>query len=164
MLLKTVLRESNVIYRRVLPNHAAPILRYVPKRKHLLRWQEFGEPAFVQGKCCGPYHPTFGAKHGRGSQRCGSYMFSEILAAKDMLYHYDRRTQSAIGYMERNSTDGWTEAGTWFSFSDRNSVQALTQYISKYWVLLRLAISFKTIKERESYSYQKDNVDDVILN
>lgn len=58
-------------------------------------------------------------------------MFSEILAVTDMQYFYDRNTQTAIGYMHWNSTDEWTEAGTWFSYSDRNSVQAITQYISK---------------------------------
>ena len=95
------------------------------------QWQEFGTKASVQGRCCGPFRSTFGGKPGRGSQTCGMYMYSEIQAVRDMQYYYDKRTQTAIGYLRRNSSDGWTEQGTWISYSDRNSVQAITQYISR---------------------------------
>lgn len=83
------------------------------------------------GKCCGPLQATYGAKQGKGSFRCGSYMYSEIVAAMPKHY-YDKTTQTAIGYLSTKSEDGWTEAGTWFSFNDRNSVQAITQYIGVY--------------------------------
>ena len=112
-------------------NHVFFLTRYVPGSKNI-KWQEFGVQASVQGKCCGPFQSTYGGKHGRGSQHCGSYMFSEIQAATDLQYFYDQSTQTAIGYMPWNSTDGWTEAGTWFSYSDKNSVQAITQFISQY--------------------------------
>ena len=71
---------------------------------------------------------TYGAKHGKGSGQCGTYMYSEIAAAMPKCY-YDKTTQTVIGYLSAKSGDGWTEAGTWFSFNDKNSVQAITQYI-----------------------------------
>ena len=87
----------------------------------------------MQGKCCGPYQTTFGGKPGRGSQACGLYMYSEIQAVKDLKYFYDQQTQTAVGYVRGNlSSDGWTEGGSWISYSDRNSVQAITQLISTW--------------------------------
>lgn len=80
--------------------------------------------------CCGPFQQTYGAKYGLGSRQCGTYMYSEIIAA-GIEYNYDRATQTAIGYVADESIDNWTEKGTWFSFNDRNSVQAITQFISK---------------------------------
>lgn len=96
-----------------------------------MKWAEFGLQASIQGKCCGPYKTTYGAKYGLGSRRCGLYMSSEIQAVTDMLYYYDKDTQSAIGYLKENSKDGWTEGGTWFSYTDRNSIQAIVQFLSK---------------------------------
>lgn len=58
-------------------------------------------------------------------------MYSEIIAA-GIQYYYDRATQTAIGYVAENSSDLWTDKGTWFSFNDRNSIQAITQFISKF--------------------------------
>ena len=80
--------------------------------------------------CCGPLKHTYGAKYGKGSQRCGTYMYSEI-AATGAAYYYDNETHTAIGYQQQNSVDGWTEAGTWFSFNDRSGIQATTKFISK---------------------------------
>ena len=57
-------------------------------------------------------------------------MYSEIMAAGAQ-YYYDRATQTAIGYVADNSSDQWTEPGTWFSFNDRNSIEAIMQFISK---------------------------------
>lgn len=57
-------------------------------------------------------------------------MYSEIMAAGAQ-YYYDRETQTAIGYVLDKSGDEWTEPGTWFTFNDRNSIQAIMQYISK---------------------------------
>lgn len=105
--------------------------RYVPNIDGT-KWQEFGAQASIQGKCCGPYSQTFGGKYGPGSQQCGTYMYSEISAVSDMEYYYDKVTQTAIGYVKRDSIDGWTEGGTWFSYNDKNSVQAITNFISKY--------------------------------
>ena len=84
------------------------------------------------GKCCGPLQYTYGAKYGKASQTCGMYMYSEIIAAGGE-YYYDKTTQTAIGYMQTNSSDdGWTEYGTWFSFNDRNSIEAIIQLIGKH--------------------------------
>ena len=47
-------------------------------------------------------------------------------------YYYDQDTQSAIGYLTKDSGDGWTKAGTWFTFNDKTSIEALTKYISKH--------------------------------
>ena len=57
-------------------------------------------------------------------------MYSEIVGA-EVEYYYDRATQTAIGYAADKSKDQWTEMGTWFSYNDRNSIEAITQYISK---------------------------------
>ena len=46
-------------------------------------------------------------------------------------YYFDDKTQSAIGYLFNDSGDGWTKAGTWFTFNDKISLEALTKYISK---------------------------------
>lgn len=96
------------------------------------KWEEFGIEATVQGKCCGPYRLTFGAKGGLGAQECGMYLYSEIQAISDAEYYYDKTTQTAIGYVWQNSSDGWTEGGTWFSYNDQNSVQAVAQFISEF--------------------------------
>ena len=82
------------------------------------------------GKCCGPFKQSYGAKYGRGSHQCGTYMYSEIMASGAQ-YYYDRATQTAIGYVADNSSDQWTEAGTWFSFNDKNSIEAIMQFIRK---------------------------------
>lgn len=91
-------------------------------------WQKFGLPAKVQGECCGPFKSTYGAKPGQGCQLCGSMMWSEIVAAKPMTY-YDNVTQSVIGYFPSNGADGgYTEAGTWLSYNDITSAQAVVAY------------------------------------
>lgn len=77
----------------------------------------------IIGLCCGPLKHTYGAKY-------GTYMYSEI-AATGAAYYYDNETHTAIGYQQQNSVDGWTEAGTWFSFNDKSAVQATTKFISK---------------------------------
>ena len=33
------------------------------------------------GQCCGPFKNTYGALYGKGSKLCGTYMYSEIVAA-----------------------------------------------------------------------------------
>ena len=44
-------------------------------------WQGFGQNGTIQGECCGPFAQTYGAKFGKGSQLCGTYMYSELQAA-----------------------------------------------------------------------------------
>ena len=46
-------------------------------------------------------------------------------------YYFDEHTKTAIGYITKDSSDGWTKAGTWFTFNDKNSIDAVTKYISK---------------------------------
>lgn len=57
-------------------------------------------------------------------------MYGEIVAAGAKTY-YDQVTQTAIGYVHKTSDDGWTEAGTWISFNDKNSIKAITQFIGR---------------------------------
>ena len=51
-----------------------------------------------------------------------------------MTYYFDEHTQSAIGYMDKDSADGWTKAGTWFTYSDKTSIDALVKYIGNDFV------------------------------
>ena len=100
-------------------------------------------------KCCGHFQETYGAQHGKGSQQCGTYMYSEIIAAGEWIciislpkltstkfpgvdYLFDQTTQTAIGYLSKDSSDGWTKAGTWVTFNDKNSITALGKYISMW--------------------------------
>ena len=86
---------------------------------------------YYSGECCGPYRWTYGGRFARSSQTCGSYMYSEVVAA-GVQYYYDHATQTAIGYLQQDSNDGWSRKGMWVSFSDKNSMQALTEFISKF--------------------------------
>lgn len=45
-------------------------------------------------------------------------------------YHFDDETKTAIGYLPTDSSDGWTKAGTWFTFNDKSSIAAISKYIS----------------------------------
>lgn len=91
-------------------------------------WQKFGLPAKIQGECCGPFKSTYGGKPGNGCSLCGSYMWSEIKAAQPQVF-YDNVTQSAIGYLTAAGADGgYTEAGTWLTYSDLTSVKAIAKW------------------------------------
>jgi hypothetical protein len=69
-----------------------------------------------------------GAKPGQGCQLCGSMMWSEIAAAKPHTF-YDNVTQSAIGYFPAAGADnGYTEAGTWITYTDVSSAKAVVKY------------------------------------
>lgn len=81
------------------------------------------------GQCCGPFKDTYGALYGKGSQLCGTYMYSEIRAAGPD-YYFDTQTNTAISYMKSDSQDGWTKAGTWFTYNDKTSIEGITKYIS----------------------------------
>ena len=81
-------------------------------------WQSFGVKAVAQGECCGPFKNTMGAKPGQGCSLCGTYMYSEIVAANPTTF-YDNTTETMIGYWKDAGSDGYTEAGTWVSFNVR---------------------------------------------
>ena len=40
------------------------------------QWAKYGVPATIQGKCCGPFKPTYGGEPGPGSGQCGMPHFS----------------------------------------------------------------------------------------
>ena len=79
------------------------------------------------GECCGPMKATMGAKPGIGSQLCGSMMYSEILAAKPQTYS-DNVTKTTIGYLATAGADGYTEAGTWMTYNDLDSVKEVVKW------------------------------------
>ena len=72
-------------------------LWYVPGLSGQSAWNKFGITAQIQTACCGPMAQTYGAKPGKYNQLCGTYMYSEILAAgfEKIL---NNETQSNIGY------------------------------------------------------------------
>jgi len=76
------------------------------------KWQTFGIPAQIQGKCCGPDKKTYGAKFGAGSKQCGSLMLSEIEGNQLQVYH-DEETQSMIAL---------NADGVWMSYDDETTV------------------------------------------
>lgn len=90
-------------------------------------WQSFGANGSVQGECCGPFGQTYGAKPGKGSQLCGTYMYNELQAAGGERF-YDDTSKSDIAYFSSAGSDGYTEAGTWVSFNDKKSIAAITAY------------------------------------
>lgn len=90
-------------------------------------WQSFGGQGSIQGKCCGPFTQTYGAKPGKGCSQCGVMMFSEIRAA-GCDTSFDAETQSDIAYCSSDSADGYTEAGTWITYNSLQSIKAITQY------------------------------------
>jgi len=90
-------------------------------------WQKFGNSGTSQGKCCGPFTSTYGAKPGKGCGQCGVMMFSEIRAAGCDTY-FDNETQSDVMYCKEDSADGYTEAGTWITYNGKKSIAALTKY------------------------------------
>lgn len=95
------------------------------------QWQTWGgKYGKVQGLCCGPFVGTTGAKPGKGSGLCGSMMYSEIVAAGFTNY-YDNKTQSDIGYLAKDSADGYTKAGTWITYNGKKSLTAISEYALK---------------------------------
>jgi chitinase len=100
---------------------------YQPNLVGTTNWQKFGNNGIIQGKCCGPFQQTYGAKYGKGCNMCGTMMYSEIEAGKPATY-YDSTSQSMIGFWNATGADGWTEPGTWISYNDLQSVTAITNY------------------------------------
>jgi chitinase len=93
------------------------------------QWQQFGgQPGGkVQQSCCGPFKNTYGGGFGKGSQQCGSLMYSEIVAAGFETI-FDNVTMSNIGYLNKDSGDGSTKKGTWLTFNDKDSLFNITKY------------------------------------
>jgi len=91
-------------------------------------WKTWGATAKVQGKCCGPFKSTYGALFGKGCQQCGTMMYSETQAAKPSDKYFDPVTKSDIAYFSSAGSDSHTEKGTWLSYNDVQSVEAITQY------------------------------------
>jgi len=101
---------------------------YQPSLVNTNNWQKFGNNGVVQGKCCGPFAQTYGAQPGQGSYQCGTMMYSEIQAAKPT-YYYDNGTKSAIGFWSTQGADGYTSAGTWLTYNDKQSVTDITNWM-----------------------------------
>jgi chitinase len=91
------------------------------------QWQKFGGNGQIQASCCGPFKQTYGGGFGKGSQQCGSLMYSEIVAAGFDTY-YDQTTMSNIGYLSQDSGDGHTKKGAWVTYNDKDSLTAITKY------------------------------------
>jgi len=90
-------------------------------------WKKFGLTGKIQGECCGPFKQTYGAKYGKGCQLCGSYMYSEILAAGCETF-FDKETRSDISYCTSAGKDGgYTAAGTWMAY---NSIQSAREFVA----------------------------------
>jgi hypothetical protein len=63
----------------------------------------------VQGACCGPLAATSGGKPGQASSECGTYMYSETLAAlggPGSSTYFDNVTMSDIAYFTGMGADG----------------------------------------------------------
>jgi GH18 family chitinase len=94
----------------------------------LADWSAFGALASNSGACCGPLKPTMGGQPGKITSQCGTYMYSEIVAATGGQYAYDNETQSDIAYFPAQSGDSWTPAGTWITYTGKSSAKAITDY------------------------------------
>jgi len=87
---------------------------------------KFGLKATNQGQCCGPFASTMGAKYGKYSELCGTYMYSEIQAAGFQTC-FNNDTMSNIGYAV-SPKDGYTEAGVWISYQGPDTVSAIIDF------------------------------------
>lgn len=96
-------------------------------------WKKYGLKATIpsggqsHNECCGDFQGTYGVKGGKGCHQCGSMMHSEIMAA-GFETTYDEASGSNIGYMKEDSQDGYTKAGTWISFIDKDAIKKQTQW------------------------------------
>eukprot|EP00483_Globobulimina_turgida_P003340 UN03346 len=95
---------------------------YVPGLTSQTDWCKFGLTGQIQGQCCGPMQQTYGAKYGKYSQLCGTYMYSEIESA-GFDTCFDPISKSNIGYMI-NPRDGYTAKGVWISYQDKATINA----------------------------------------
>lgn len=58
---------------------------------------------------------------------CGTMMYSELRAAGGSVFH-DNTTASDVAYFVTAGGDGYTEAGTWVTYSDQASIAKITTY------------------------------------
>lgn len=93
-------------------------------------WEGFGQPAYVQGACCGPFVSTNGAKPGQGSSLCGTMMYSEIVASGPQLSTFDNETASNIAYFSAMGADGYTTPGTFLTYTGPESARAIVNTVS----------------------------------
>ena len=91
-------------------------------------WAAFGAPSSNSGSCCGPLKATMGGQPGPFTTQCGTYMYSEIVAAGAGLHAFDNETMSDIAYFPVQGADGYTPAGTWISYTGPKSADAIATY------------------------------------
>ena len=119
-------------------------------------WQQFGQTAEIQGKCCGPFKNTYGAAPGNACQQCGVMMYSEILAAigsgNGCETFHDEATVSDIAYCATAGADGYTSAGTWITYQGEESNMALIDYMKS--MKLAGAFTFDTSMDLLSPKFQ----------
>ncbi len=65
-------RQTKYMYIHVICNH---------KIINCETWMRCLLYTLWTGECCGSFQQTYGAKYGKGSQLCGTYMYNEIVAA-----------------------------------------------------------------------------------
>jgi GH18 family chitinase len=123
------------------------------------KWKGFGQPAQVQGACCGPFVNTRGAQPGSGSSLCGTYMYSEIVRANAQLHTFDEETQSDIAYFNATGSDGTTAAGTFITYNGLQSVAAITDYAKKMGLagVFTFDSSMDSLSEGGQWTYELSN-------
>jgi chitinase len=100
---------------------------YQPSLVNSNNWQKFGNSGIKQNACCGPFQDTYGAKYGKGCNMCGTMMYSEVQFGQPSTF-YDTTSESMIGFWNTQGADGWTAPGTWISYNDPRSCQAIVNF------------------------------------
>jgi chitinase len=123
-------------------------------------WKGFGQPSYAQGACCGPFMATNGAKPGQGSALCGTYMYSEIVAAGAQQHTFDAATGSDIAYFTGVGKDGYTAPGTWLTYTGPDSAQAIVAYArsKKLAGVFTFDSSMDTLSSSGEWTYELSNV------
>jgi chitinase len=123
-------------------------------------WKGFGAPADVQGACCGPFVSTNGAKPGQGSALCGTYMYSEIVAAGAQLQTLDNETKSDIAYFTGVGKDGYTAPGTWITYTGPDSAREIVAYARSKGLggVFTFDSSMDTLSSSGQWTYELTNV------
>jgi GH18 family chitinase len=92
------------------------------------KWNGFGAQAQNSGLCCGPLKSTFGGVPGQNTEQCGTFMYSEIVAAGAQLDALNNETMSDVAYFTAQGADGYTPAGTWVTYTGPRSAALLAKY------------------------------------
>lgn len=121
-------------------------------------WSKFGANASNSGLCCGPLKATMGGAPGQITSQCGTFMYSEVVAAGATLHAYDNETQSDIAYFAAQGADGYTPAGTWVTYTGLQSAAAITDYAvaNKLGAVFIFDSSMDTM-EAGAWTYQMTN-------